>query len=718
MDAYFAPIQFGDFPGEEQEKQEADKRCASVQVLYRELKLQAFSWADLFKAKTGLASADYPSSGDGQMKTAWLQYKLNELGYLAGPLDGQKSDQLRRAIKRYSYANPGMQETDSETSQGVLAKLKSGDHGRAHLIEKPRVLTGEEPASKLVLDHNYFVVNKNALDEKYTGQGEAGIDDGHALQDAEKLDRFEALLQAKLTLVSMNDKTGSAPGIDAPLAVGPVGCEWHVFDPPETKNDLDPSLTTGVTGPTKAPAYLKKVRDTLTPAVHKDLYAMDNCPVARGGARPKDHLDMRDFFHIAGLKDVYADEIRGKMFLSLFHDDLSKSWQAGQLGTTGAIFRGSYIAGDSWIVQGRVSFAGFPNQAQLEKDHKALTGLAKSFGALTDDGDPLAARTGTMTLWRRQRVRKVVDWWSFAAAPVIAWPTVKNAFKGAFIELETPGAAVGVETIANSASKRQDYVKLMQSLATKQKNRIFEGVDGARISWTKEAIIPLEYAQQENGEALHVFSFKNAANNIINTFIGGGSFWYAMYRVPAHFLKEELDKTEPAGLTILRYDHLRPLKLPDLLNAADTLKFNDGTLALGVEDPQPVSAATYQTMSDFQNFKTGGGPSKGEDWGVVMITHPHFKQYADAFITLHEIGHCFYLTHPFDVPPPATCRPDHDQADKNCAMYYPEKNQRESEGWGLRGKAGTMPMFCGKCILKLRGWKVGEAEDAALPASS
>jgi hypothetical protein len=98
----------------------------------------------------------------------------------------------------------------------------------------------------------------------------------------------------------------------------------------------------------------------------------------------------------------------------------------------------------------------------------------------------------------------------------------------------------------------------------------------------------------------------------------------------------------------------------------------------------------------------------------------------DGFLFAHEMGHCRYLLHhqtDRDVHDPTSPKfgvtqydnpNDHDRNDHNCTMCYPDGIATRP---GLTWNKGdsTESRFCGKCLLKLRGWNV---RDPALPASS
>ncbi|GEM_PF-6717380 len=744
MQPYPRPIRFGDFPDEAKEKLTADKaieaHCKQVKVLYHSVKMVDLGWDAIYKATSGRDGLEDPGSGKEQM--LWFQYKLNARGYLAGPLSGEKNDQTKRAIKRYSYAMPGLAESDDGSL--IKAKLTADEGDRPHLIENRDVLTDVSAMRKITLDHNYYYVNRVTdektgdirdlgLEEPFRGLGEANLPDGHAALDAEKLDGFEIPLQVKVLLVGKADKTGKGVGIDAPLAVGPVNCTWSVFDPPETLT-LDPALTLGVAAKaqTKAKTYLDLTFNSLTKNKGNALNAQDNCPKSRGGVRPDDPEDMTAYFVADGLPGLHSATTAGKAFLSRFHNTFAKAKQRAQVGTSAVLFRGSYIAGDNWIVQAQLSFQGLPGEADLKKDHLALGSLSGSFGEPEKaDKDPLAARTGKMTLWRRHTVRKVVDWWDYPGAPGVNWAIIQAAYRAAFVEFVPPVTGpVVVDTLPGFDTA--GYVKTLQETVEKQKNAaLFAGKKDSQIGWRKESIIPITFIDQEKDESILAWPYRaeNNAGATVQAFIGGGGFYYGLYRVPARVLRSLIDTHDGPGLILVRFDHLPAYVLPDKLNAADKLKFAANTLKYEyfekVENPDKtwrsepretvITALNYRDIPCLENFKSGGGPSIGVDWGTAFITHQHFALYEDSFIVLHELGHCLYLGH-------AAERKGHDPMDANCTMFYPEQEPAKFEmGWGLRAhpkKQPTVPMFCGKCLLKLRGWRIEDAIEPKLPAAS
>jgi len=90
----------------------------------------------------------------------WIQYKLNELGYFSGPVDGIKGDQTKRAMRRYSYktagyyGNPPRKEIDDEKDLTLLQNLEN-DLEKVEIFEN-----GKFPESgdkvKACIEHDYF----------------------------------------------------------------------------------------------------------------------------------------------------------------------------------------------------------------------------------------------------------------------------------------------------------------------------------------------------------------------------------------------------------------------------------------------------------------------------------------------------------------------------------------------------------------------------------
>ena len=162
-------------------------------VIFRELKIERMSWADAFFAVTRLPAATFPAGGSRAQKVAWLQYKLNELGYHAGPVAATGDiHMLYRALFRYTQEHPGFPKiyefktldagapgkskwgwaAEWNKTVGPLAELfgtpanpnivkliralEAGERPRAEVLENAEVFGERDSESKLFVEHNIF----------------------------------------------------------------------------------------------------------------------------------------------------------------------------------------------------------------------------------------------------------------------------------------------------------------------------------------------------------------------------------------------------------------------------------------------------------------------------------------------------------------------------------------------------------------------------------
>jgi hypothetical protein len=252
-----------------------------------------------------------------------------------------------------------------------------------------------------------------------------------------------------------------------------------------------------------------------------------------------------------------------------------------------------------------------------------------------------------------------------------------------------------VDAQAGNAYK-DEMIRVLKTMLPK--NGFLTG-DPARepaMEWRPDAIIPMRFPprRQRDDEEIAAYTFEVEAQRAIAHFSGGT---YGSFRVPADFCRGLCGSR--AGQLIVRFDHLMPADFRASLKTSDQKLLDDGTLA-------------HKTLPNFKTDKErgDGGPSIGVSGGVAMIEHQHSKQFTGSFLLAHEMGHNFYLTHAADT------KADHDGKDANCTMFYPSQTTLGKARWGRGTGAGVpVPLFCGKCLLKLRGWKI---RTGALPAES
>jgi hypothetical protein len=89
--------------------QSRDVRSSTTRTSVKpSIELQLVPWDVVYQVASGRGDASDPGEGaTSQGETMWLQYKLNSLGYWAGPIDGApNNDAFKRAVRRFRLAHP------------------------------------------------------------------------------------------------------------------------------------------------------------------------------------------------------------------------------------------------------------------------------------------------------------------------------------------------------------------------------------------------------------------------------------------------------------------------------------------------------------------------------------------------------------------------------------------------------------------------------------
>jgi len=660
MRTYPPEIIFQDFPGELEQRAAAEREAGfpEIKVLFHSIMLEAPAWAELYKEVTGKPDTAYPNGAETQ-NVAWVQYRLNQLGYLCGPLTGKLNEQTRKAIRRYTYAHPDLEESGDPAGADFLNRIQRNDannSSRDDLIHTRDALTDPRLSSPIIIDHDYYFANG----PESPPQGESGRFNGLSWLEEQKLDRFEVPLTVKFLLLSKTDADGSGRGKWVPEAVGPARLEWHVTDPPENLGEIPNG--------SNAHKYIEKVRRLLAAQPDDAHEAQDNCPWHKGGQRMAQNPDV-NYFHPPDNFPPFRGIVSGGKVYSFAHEDGEKA--PGFVGRSLAFFRGSYIGGDNYVIKAALSFEGFPNASGLRADH--LARAAK-----------LARQTGKLTIWRRFHVERVIDWGDFPYE--IDWPSVALMYRAAYILLVPPPAKQKPQPIAEVIRSAGAALAKMQEYAPERYKPVLKKYAG-RLRFDPKAFCPLpfECIQKEHPK----FPLVSALLEVKKDFITGDA-----YRLLMKFFGEYLP-----GLMRNRRPGLVVVCFYTFPRHADELTIE--------ETPSPTKPFNLDPVPDCTSI--------GTDHGIACIDAQHHFAYTDRFLVAHEMGHCMYLTHALE----AIGSHNHDGSDTTCAMFYPRqvgadvpwKMKDGGTQWGVRGYAST-PAFCGKCLLKLRGWKSDEKDEA------
>lgn len=680
MKSYLPNILLGDFSGEAGLRAELDdvvkKNSATIKVLYHSLSLRRGSWvADAAEGKKPA-----PNSAP------WVRLRLNELGFLAGPIDGsgdKDQAQLKRAVRRFTEAAPGLAVTEDATDgkvQAALAKddvknvlLGKGADGAEYGKDDKTAVEDPAVATRLWLDHDSF----------YDPAGQNGANgfyklDGHADKDKATLDRFELPLEARVLLVSKAKTADAADGgIDAPAAVGDVEVEWVVHDPPEDVNVI-PAWT--AQDPSAARSYVGKVRTWFAAAKDSATDALDNCPTQFGGVRTPGATDpASSYFRQLHAKFPLRVDGTQRVFTRAWPSSKDEAAaDTNGVGRTGAAFLGSWIAGDNWVVEAKLHFR--PDQAELSQAHQGHA--AK-----------LAAKTGTMTLWRRRQVAGALDLFANGKRPAVDFADVVAAFKAAHTHLVVPAnPALQLSTLLDPAGKTE-WIKIIAD-AINGGDVSGAAVRDDQVDPLPEPNTPVPTGSDADQHRRDILANRTSQlrNNWWVMFNGKliGSDESKRGRGLRHVLLDALKKTKRPGFVVIRTDWL-----------ADRM----------------IGGVNW-------SYPRAGDSSIGMPGGFALLSMAHCEQYRDGFIVGHEMAHTLFLQHSFNDNKRTwksltkAARDDltgwenpveHDLGDLNCLMSYPNDNGLKKTARPTVDASHTgasVLRFCGKCVLKLRGWRI------------
>ena len=144
-------------------------------------------------------------------------------------------------------------------------------------------------------------------------------------------------------------------------------------------------------------------------------------------------------------------------------------------------------------------------------------------------------------------------------------------------------------------------------------------------------------------------------------------------------IHDKARETSPEGYVIFDF------RLADAMSARDW----DPTLAGGTGAFAPGLSSNPQRVNFFCS-------SRGyvRCAGAVTINIDNQREVNDY--VAHECGHARFLYHDFTTSAGPSKTPNlHDDANRKCTMGYTQTNL-----------ATVIQPFCGKCLLRLRGWKV------------
>ena len=599
---------------------------------------------------------------------AYVQARLNELGYDAGPVDGTVTGAATKAaLRRFQRASYEV------GTQALLAETGNVDPKTLAALQAapPRALW-QQGKNPLTQDAKFYV-----YDNFYSDRGENFVTTGtpqfnsfnRKLHAEDKMERAFIPLEVEVKLVGK----GGGP-VSAPDAVGPVTVAWEVNDAPEDASII-PAADNG-----PARTYVERARKfgaaagSVAAAARIDQDG-DNAPVAFDGVRPPaaGNYVKAWFPDDAGSKLApfavrgYGSQTRGGV---VFEQAFANAWDDGnqfqqRKGRAGAYFRFSTKGGDDAKIRVSLSFDGLPNKVVLETAHAARA-------------NDLAKETGRWTVWRRSRLNAYCQ----QAVPTRAsgtpnWGTIRDRWAQAFIEMENNGNPESTLTYSTTVTEAVFKAAILAMPAT---HKPASATDAAHIHYLASQMYagPAMPAQLPGQTAqAYVAACQSAmkawVTHPVNAILGA--------------IHDQVRQTKAEGFIIFDF------------RIHDPISGQDWHPAAGAFVPTANPAARNQTSSLAGYVRLDGA--------VTMCVDNPFN--VNCYV-MHECGHARFLYH-FKTgggggADPVQTAHHHDLDQERCIMSY-GINPDAPNAWDYR--------FCGKCVLRLRGWNVLALTDRYTP---
>lgn len=582
-------------------------------------------------------------------------------------------------------------------------------------------------------------------------RGAMDVGDARTDNDATEIARPWLPLQARFALLGKTqtlDATSGVAGKHTWPLVGPLRVDWDFDEPVEnTAAVIGGYDTTAV----RTHAWVKQAKHA-SEEVLPDSRVRQNAPDTLGGIRPADGT--KYFKNAFGVGDrnlapwnAFADDTLQRVCTHV-HDDLGQAEDAvfeEQRGASGVFFVPSNIAGDGYRVHARLGVAKadaeaspFPNRAALEKRYPV----------------PPRASTAAFTVWRRTSYRGYLRW---APATQDKWAANKEPagrlYAGARLKFFDEPSSVGASLHHDDVSTFMDQAKfdaLVRTYVTAAPYRTYNPTLAREFVWP--------YDNEEGFGIAPYISTWDAANpnKILNDFYQAkiepllNATWrryrYALLyevlagveategRLRGHFM---VDFKDGPGLEVVEYhcDTCDVAKVDITNNRPKEAGSIGKTITsffsvFGVYSPEKLAASKGVDGRDvpirFQDDACSAPGCTGKLKLRRCYLHPlcfpavggglgaAFLFDSGPDVWAHEMGHHRHLEHaqanpsatdPLKLAPGAKNQQHDSQPNPSIAG----KPVRDS-GWDcmciMSYNHGPGLTFCGKCIMKMRGWKV------------
>jgi hypothetical protein len=385
-------------------------------VRYHSIRIEAVPWGDLYKAASDAADLSKPGGGSSPQGRMWAQYKLNELGFWAGPIDGIASDDLKKCVVRFKLAHPDLsgwkddktpydeKPTPGGHEQVLGSKLAAleelsdplfdllADENTKRNFGRPifdPVIDFASPELKDTVDRKLFVEAHRFF---VSETSEFGLDTKNPEKktDCERSFMTNPYVPVRARVL-VRDKAGN--GKDVPLAVGKAAIVWSYSD--EGEEDLvtahaAPDLPAHTdTAPSRTKDFVRRTQRAFKQGSRFGV--PEGCGGLLTGKAASDAAVA--FAQCKALDPTPYTPKHGGVLTFAYSNDAKKT---ALVGSSIVYLRASTIAGDNYRLKAQIdlSESGHPKGELWKSLHGGLG----------------AAQSGRFIVFRRARVAAFTTW--------------------------------------------------------------------------------------------------------------------------------------------------------------------------------------------------------------------------------------------------------------------------------------------------------------------
>ena len=472
---------------------------ATFRVLYHSLSIHQDTWT--------------PDAKEPTEEKAWVQFKLNELGYFGGPVGKDFDNYLKKAVIRYKANHKAMHELnfdsyDDSISDKLKKALKKGDNKRAYLTGA--AFTDPNKESQIRVEA--LTYEGDEFRGSYTDASKSKF-----TKESERLSR--PLIPV---CVQVYVKTKNNTKVLVPEAVGAVRVNWVVTDSHEDLTKL-PGNT--ATEPSLTQKYVEKSLKLKSGRISTNG---DNCHKDFGGIRDVPAQNWSTPGLVGDKLEGYTvekDNANKKLFTKACIDKVK---YPKRLGKAGFFFRPSNVAGDVYKIRAEIDFVNLANEADLKTAH-----------GIVDEASRIQIETGTFRIQRFNRIALLINWPARSVSN--PWAQIKAEFASAYLDVDV--SSIISKKITEVISEK-DYKKIVA------KNTSHKESD---VKLLDNSMIGVKLPKQGSMTA---GQYKTALNTFCVT-----DYWRKIRDDLSAKISEKVRKSHPIGFIVIDFLSHAPIDI-------------------------------------------------------------------------------------------------------------------------------------------------------------